>query len=773
MHGSWSGDQRQASNLLLRNETNSAPAHFLFTRRDPPDGWRRRAQMGVLLLREAQARRFSTKAGLRCASLSLIAVLLPPLPVHAQLPVEQPTGSTPADDEAPIIPDAEFDAAIPPIDVDPDAPMGSVADWQAEAGKPASATAGGTLDALPAQDPDIDTPLTPLEGFDVEPFDDSRYTEADESSPTQTRYRYRIEGLDALADKSAIAPITGSDIRGLFEGVSALEDGDGEAVNGAMINARMQEDQKLLADILSGQGFFDSMVHGSLQLPEQNSKDPITVILDATAGPRYALGEVRFDGPPVTPSDLITRSFVPKPGEPIVADRILAAEANIAVELPRNGYPFVTIGDRDILLDPSTRTGDYTLPVAPGPRSSFGDIVNEGEAPVFAPEHIARIARFRKGELYDSRKVDDLRQALVATGLFSVVSVAPQPSGLPAGDGTDYATMLVQQEAGPARTLAAQAGYATGQGFKLEGSWTHRNLFPPEGALIVQGVAGTQEQGLGVIFRRSNAGRRDRTFELSANADHSSFDAYEAFTGRLAGRISYDSTPIWQKRLTYSYGFELIGTNEQDYDFAVGERRRRTFSIVSLPGQVTWDTSNSLLDPTSGFRVSIKLAPEASLGSGTQVYGRGTLEGSGYYPISDGFVLAGRARVSTISGAAREQIAPSRRLYAGGGGSVRGFGYQELGPKDPDARPIGGRSLVEAAGEVRYRFGDYGIVAFVDAGQVYTSSVPGFTDWRLGAGIGGRFYTNFGPMRLDIATPINRQPGESRLAVYVSIGQAF
>ena len=104
---------------------------------------------------------------------------------------------------------------------------------------------------------------------------------------------------------------------------------------------------------------------------------------------------------------------------------------------------------------------------------------------------------------------------------------------------------------------------------------------------------------------------------------------------------------------------------------------------------------------------------------------------------------------------------------------MRGFGYQELGPKDPEDRPIGGRSLVEAAAEIRYRFGDYGVVGFVDAGQVYTSSTPGFDNLRYGVGLGGRFYTNFGPLRLDVATPINRQPGESRVSIYISIGQAF
>lgn len=658
----------------------------------------------------------------------------------------------PADNGA-IIDDREFNADIPPIDTPATAPEEELA-------------------PLPAVDPEIDQPLTSLDMFDVEPFEESRYTEADEGAAAQISYTYRIEGLEATAG-SALTPDVAHLISDQFNQLSSLRQGRGRAANGAMINARLDEDQKLLTDILASEAFFDATVRGSLQLPQEGSNGPITVILDVAAGPRYRLGDIRFEAPPVIPADLISRSFSPKPGDPITAPHILAGEGSIALDLPQNGYPFVDVGQRDILLDAQTGLGDYTLPVTPGPRSSFGDIVNLGDNPVFPPEHIARIARFRKGELYDSRKVDDLRKALVATGLFSVVTVDPQPTGKPAGDGTDYAELRVSQEAGPPRSLAAQAGYATAQGLKVDASWTHRNFFPPEGALIAQGTVGTQEQGLGVTFRRSNAARRDRTVELALDARHSRFDAYEAFTGQLSGRISYDSTPIWQKRLGYSYGFELLGTNEQDYDFELAERRRRTFYVLALPGQVRFDTSNSLLDPTRGFRLSALISPETSLGSGAQAYARGIFEGTAYYPVSDGIVLAGRARVGMLGGAAREQIAPSRRFYGGGGGSVRGFGYQQLGPKDPEARPIGGRSLVEAAAEVRYRFGDYGIVAFIDGGQVYTSELPRFTDWRFGVGIGARFYTNFGPMRVDVATPLNRQPGESRVAVYVSIGQAF
>lgn len=691
----------------------------------------------------------------------------------------------------PIITDEEFDETIPPIDPNIDAPLGSIQEWTDEqrrleqqqraddsedktAQMPA-AKDGDTNELIadaPVNDPEIDDPLVPLENFDVERFDESEYTEAAENlDDAELRYEYRLEGLESLSDKSDVRPVNADDIRGRFSELSALEEGDGKAVNGAMVSARMREDQQLLVDIMSGQGYFDATVNGSLELPAQKG-EIVTVILQVTPGQRYDFASIMFEAGPVEPEDLISKNFVPKIGEPIVAERVLAAEANLAVALPQEGYPFVDVGQRDILLDPETATGDYTLPINTGPRSSFGEIVTTGTT-AFDADHVGVIARFEKGELYDSRKVDDLRKALVSTGLFSIVSVKPTSSGEAGPDGTELATINVEQEAGPPRTIAGSAGYGTGQGIRVEGSWTHRNLFPPEGALIASAVAGTQEQGASVTFRRSNAGRRDRTVELGLSALRSDFDAYEALTGRLGGRISYNSTPIWQKRFTYSYGFEILGTNEEDFNFTTGERDSRTYYVAALPGEVTFDTTDSLLNPTEGFRISAKLSPEASLGSGTQFYGRGQVEATTYYGIGSSFVLAGRARIGSIAGADRADIAPSRRFYAGGGGSVRGFGYQELGPKDIDDDPIGGRSLIEAAAEVRYRFGDYGVVGFVDAGQVYTSSTPGFDNMRFGVGIGGRFYTNFGPLRLDVATPINRQPGESRVSVYISIGQAF
>lgn len=702
---------------------------------------------------------------------TVAAPILPPPPPDAALP-----------DVAPIIDSGEFNRTVPAIapgnDPALDQPLESIADFErgqaaaapgTQAEPSSAATPGTPAPAIsPAQtalaDPELGKPLPPIAGFQVAPA--ALDAAGGEERATTLRYSVRINGLeraDAESDQSLL---------GQFRAQSALENGNGRALNDAMISARLTEDAALMKRVLAAQGWYASNVQTHIDRAESADGQPLAAVIDVIAGQRYTLATIDLQAPPTVPTTLIADNFAVKTGEPIVAERIQGAEANLGVVLPQYGYAFAKLGDRDILLDPATGTGDYTLPIDTGPRVRIGGFDTNGTL-AFDARHIAVLARFKRGDLYDSRTIDDLRKALIATGLLSTVSVEPVRTGTDAGDGTEYVTMLVRQQAGPPRTLAATAGYNTGQGIRAEGSWTHRNFWRPEGALIINGIGGSQEQGLGATFRRSNAGRRDRTVQLGLDALHSNYAAFEAFTGRLAGRISYDSTPLWQKKFPYAFGFELIGTSEDDYSFTLGQRQRRTYYIAGLNGQIGFDRSDSLLNPTRGQRVTLTLQPEGSLSGGFSPYLRAQLDASAYYPLGDALVLAGRVRVGSIINVAREDLAPSRRFYGGGGGSVRGFGYQQLGPKDPDTRPIGGRSLTEAAGELRYRFGNFGVVGFVDAGQVYESSSPGLSNIRLGAGIGARYYTNFGPLRLDIATPINRQPGESRINIYVSIGQAF
>jgi translocation and assembly module TamA len=727
-----------------------------------------------------------------------------------QVPVPPPGTQLPQ--VAPVIGNDEFNAAVPQLkpDNDPelDKPLETIEQFESRlsagqaSAKPgeaqgpaaagpansasmqaqqpaaaASAPAGQTrleqagpepVGEAPIRDPELAKPLPPLNQFQVEPVQlTATPTENNEKAP-KVRYATKVNGLAALEGQ------TDEDLSHEFRDLSSLRKGHGKADNVAMLSARLNDDGKLLKQILASEGWYSATVETRIDQPAANIPDPqLTAVLDVSPGRRYSFSQIVVNHGPTIPPDLVEKNIALKVGDPIIASRVEGAEAQIAVALPENGYAFAKLGQRDILLDPDTGLGVLTLPVDVGSRGVFGTVQTRGKL-AFDAHHAGVLARFKRGELYDSRMVDDLRKALVATGLFATVGVSPQHTGETAPDGNEYVDLMVDQQAGKQHTISASAGYATGQGYSVTGTWTDRNKWPPEGALIVNATLGTDAQGAGVTFRRSNAGKRDHTFEIVANALHSDYDSYKAYTGALTVKLSRDSTPLWQKRFTWTAGAQVIATREQIYDFDVGYKRYNDYFIAGLIGQGELDFSDSLLNPTRGWRLGALVLPTASFGKGSVTpYAKIQIDASGYYPVTQSVVLAGRLRFGTIQGATLDDLAPSQRFFAGGGGSVRGYAYQKLGPLDPNGDPIGGRSLNEGSAEVRYRFGNYGIVGFFDAGQSYTSTMPQFTDLRYGVGIGGRFYTNFGPLRLDIATPIDRRPDEGKINVYVSIGQAF
>ena len=158
------------------------------------------------------------------------------------------------------------------------------------------------------------------------------------------------------------------------------------------------------------------------------------------------------------------------------------------------------------------------------------------------------------------------------------------------------------------------------------------------------------------------------------------------------------------------------------------------------PLSLGYDGSDSLLDPTRGFRLSGRISPEISAHGGQFTYARTQFDASAYHPVSDQRRRRRPRPARDDPRRRRYDIAPSRRFYSGGGGSVRGYGYQRLGPKDLDGDPIGGRGLAEFALEARIRLkqfgGNFGIVPFFDGGSLTTEALPDFKDWHFAAGLG-------------------------------------
>lgn len=574
---------------------------------------------------------------------------------------------------------------------------------------------------------------------------------------TESRYAWRIDGIDGIDDTL---------LRQRFAALSTLDANDHQAANAAQLDRRAREDADLLNSLLRAEGYYDANV---VTRVEPGTKP--MVVLSATPGTLYKFKGVTIDGLAAAGDKApgLTTAFGVKPDDPVNSDAIVAGQAKLTTQIGREGFPFAKVGDPAIVVDHATRTATLDLSVQPGGARKFGNIVALPGNRVFGADHVAEIARFSPGDLYDAAKLDDLRRALIQTSLVSAVDLKPVQGSTP-----DTVDVAVKLDPAPPRTVAGELGYGTGEGARAELSWTHRNLFPPEGALTVRGVLGTQEQLGSVVFRRNNFEGRDRVLTFQASGVHTNRDAYDAKTFTLAGSLERQTNIFFQKTWTWSVGAELLASDERDVIVSTGAPRRRTFFIGALPTTLNYDGSDDLLNPTKGFRLGARLSPEVSLQNSVFGYARTQFDGSVYQPFGDRVVLAARTRLGTIVGAPRDEVAPSRRFYAGGGASVRGYGYQSIGPRDPNNDPIGGRSLTEFSIEARVKaFGNFGIVPFLDAGNIYTSPLPKFTGLQYGTGIGVRYYSNFGPIRLDVGTPINPQPGDSRVAVYVSLGQAF
>jgi translocation and assembly module TamA len=626
---------------------------------------------------------------------------------------------------------------------------------------PAPAPAGPAV-------PDPSAPLDPMPDIGV-PWPDMEAPAADAiaqapdttiaDAASERAYTIRITGLDLETEVS---------LRTQFEELSTLQQKRKDPANAAQIDRRAREDADLLAELLRNRGYYDAAVLTRVEAAPGSGA--VTVTLEAEPGPLYHFADVRLPGleGAGAEAEALRSAFAVKAADPVDATRVTEAEAALRVELGRRGFAFADVGELDVAIDHQSRTATLVLPVTPNGERRFGRILVEGKK-VFSAKHIQTIARFRPGERFDAARIEDLRRALVATGLVSTVTIRP----VAAADAKTV-DVAVALETAPMRTIAGQAGYGTGEGIRVEASWQHRNLLRPEGAVTFRGVAGTREQLIGATLRQNNFRRRDQILTAQAVASHVDRAAYSARSFNLAAGLERQTNIIWQKKWTWSVGGELVATDERDVDIASGTIRRRTFFIGALPATLSYDGSDDLLDPTRGYRLSLRFSPEASFQSGTFGYSRTQIDGSFYQPLTERVVLAGRARLGTILGSSRDRIAPSRRFYSGGGGSVRGFGYQRLGPRDPVFNdPIGGRSLAEFALEARIRFGNWGIVPFLDAGNIYTSPLPRIDNLRFGAGLGARYYTRFGPIRVDVGTPLSREKGDARVAVYVSIGQAF
>jgi len=621
---------------------------------------------------------------------------------------------------------------------------------------------------------DIDLPqLAPLEPAEEE----IEFVQFDDEVPravTDSEERLSDELLLAFPSDRTLFPER-DEFLDRFESLSTVDNYDDEG-NIAQLAVQARADEELLNRLLRVYGYFDAQVARTVG---GNDDDEASVRFDIIPGTRYTYGEIDLGNLAAADNQFsaLRRSFDIESGDPINLDGIEAERADLDTALGESGFPFASIDAPSLLVDHARDEGDLSMPVEPGGRYRLGTVISS-DPEFLSSRHLTRIARWDEGDIYRRSDEMDLRRAMLATGLLGAVELTPVVRQEPTESELGIVDMQADLTQAPLRTLAGSIGYGTEEGIRLEASWEHRNLFPPEGSLRVRGIAGTQEQLLGVTFRKNNFYGRDRILSVDAFATTIDTDAYDAETVSLVASYERTSTLLFQKPISWGVGFELVYTNEAETKVKGDESADIEYLIGALPSFIQYDTSDSLLDPTEGFRARVSVSPEVSrVFESNSTYLKTQFDLSAYQQVSDNIVLAGRTRIGSIIGADLASIAPSRRLYAGGGGSVRGYGYQAIGPTNAVGTPNGGRSLVEASVEARVRTGfmdgAVSVVPFVDAGTVSRSTTPTFDDIRFGAGVGLRYDTGFGPLRVDVAVPLNRREGDSWVAVYVGLGQAF
>jgi translocation and assembly module TamA len=526
------------------------------------------------------------------------------------------------------------------------------------------------------------------------------------------------------------------------------------------LKRRAEQDVPTLEEAMASFGYYGATVSYAV-----SEGAPTQVTVTIAPGPVYTLAayDIAGSNPALSAGaiDVTAQGLGIQRNDPAAAAEVVAAEQRLLSLLARQGYPLAKVLDRRIVVDHATRTMSVALRLDTGPLASFGPVAIDGLQDV-DEDYLRLLMPWSEGETFDAGKVEEGRRRLVATGLFTAVRIAHAEETGPGG----RLPMTLSVEEAKHRSIGGGVRYATEEGFGAQVFWEHRNLLGQGERLKLTATGGETGFGAEASFRDPAFWDDPRnTLLIDAEATRELLEAFEAT--RFGGGVSVERamTP----ELSVSAGMTLE-YSEIDEDGEISK-----FTLVGLPVGLTWDTSDDLLDPHSGNKLQLSATPYQAIAGERTNFVVARVYDSLYLPLGDAIVLANWGRLGFIFGDDRGDIPADKRLYGGGGGSVRGFGYQRLGPLDEDDDPLGGRSELGFGSELRVRvYENFGAVVFLEAGNVYEDTMPDLSEELLwGAGAGFRYFTDFGPLRLDVAVPLNARESDDDFQIYVSIGQAF
>jgi translocation and assembly module TamA len=562
---------------------------------------------------------------------------------------------------------------------------------------------------------------------------------------------------------------------------------------GLIARARGEVDR--LKTVLESHGYYQSTVTITVEGMGLNSPaladalnalakgQKARVAITFNLGPLYHLRKVTVDGALPQSAE---GAFSLKPGAPAVAADVLAAGSRLQATLQEQGYAFAKV-------DPPIAYEDQTLPVLDvsfhvdvGARVNIGEIRLEGLDRVHE-RLVRRRLTVHSGQQYSPAAIDAARRDLLSLGPFA-------PVGVRVGEAVDSSggvpiTFVLHERKRHAVTL--NAAFSSDLGGSGGVTWSDRNVFGNAEQLNITtsiiNLGGSDTTGVGydtgAKFTIPDFGHRDQSLQITAGAIKQYLQAYDQKAITSGVTLTRKLSNLWSASAGLSTSNEQILQEGVNYNY----------TLVALPLSVGYDSTHlasPLDDPTHGMRDSLTVTPTQSLGHPNASFIISQIKIAAYFDLQAlGFsepgrsVLAIRALAGEAQGAGEFSLPPDQRFYGGGSGTIRGYPYQLVGPKFPatvkfpyNDIPIGGTAIAAGSLEFRQRFGaHWGGAFFVDGGQVSASLKPLPTDFRVGVGVGVRYYTPIGPIRLDVAVPTKRDSNgdDQAFQVYIGLGQAF
>ena len=550
--------------------------------------------------------------------------------------------------------------------------------------------------------------------------------------------------------------------------------------------ARARQDMPRLTTALESFGYYQPQIsitiagHGldDPDLPEELERLPqsgtavIKVVI--TPGPLFHLRHVTLQG---AVPDGVAAAFTLQPGQPVIAANVLGAGGALLNALQEHGYALAVVDPPLAVEVAGEHAIDVTYHVTAGPRVDLGPITITGLRRM-NESFVRRRLLLRQGQLYQPSKIEAARQDLAGIGVFSGVVVRTAPKLDAAGE----LPLTIDVAERKRHAVTFNVAYSTDLGGSVGATWTDRNVFGNAEQLNLSasttGLGGSDTTGLGynatAQLLKPDFLHRDQTLEFDLGAIKQSLEAYDQ-TAATAG-------VILSRKLSKEWTISAGLTGEQEK--IVQEEVTRHYTLVAAPLSGKYDgtgLTNPLDDETHGVRAALSVAPTESLAhpEATFVILQGNV--STYIDMADlgltqpgRSIVAVRGIVASAQGASQFDLPPDQRFYAGGSATVRGFKYQSVGPLFADNNPQGGAALDAATIEFRQRvWGNIGAALFVDAGQVSAENAPFQGTLREGVGTGVRYYTPIGPIRVDVAVPLNKPPNGDSFELYLGLGQAF